>query len=75
MSVIGLLCYVNYFWKQQSALNQSQRVGQRRRTRQLCASEIMTLLILFHQSHYRTFKAFYTESMCVCISAPSSPAW
>jgi hypothetical protein len=24
-------------------------------------SEIMTILILFHQSHYRTFKAYYTE--------------
>jgi len=25
----------------------------------------MTILILFHQSHYRTFKAFYTEHVCV----------
>ena len=24
-------------------------------------AEIMTILILFHQSHYRTFKAYYTE--------------
>ena len=24
-------------------------------------SEIMTILIHFHQSHYRTFKAYYTE--------------
>ena len=27
----------------------------------LCASEIMTILIHFHQSHYRDFKAYYTE--------------
>ena len=33
---------------------------QRQRPRQLCLSEIMTILIAFHQSHYRTFKAFYT---------------
>jgi hypothetical protein len=24
----------------------------------------MTILILFHQSHYRTFKAYYTEHVC-----------
>ena len=26
---------------------------------QLAASEIMTIMILFHQSHYRNFKHFY----------------
>jgi hypothetical protein len=33
----------------------------------------MTILILFHQSHYRTFKAFYTEHVCVhlCNEFPS----
>ena len=34
---------------------------QRERAGQLCASEVMTILIHFHQSHYRTFKAYYTE--------------
>ena len=33
----------------------------RRRARSLCASEIMTILIHFHQSHYRDFKAYYCE--------------
>jgi hypothetical protein len=33
----------------------------RRRVRSLCASEIMTILIHFHQSHYRNFKAYYCE--------------
>ncbi len=32
----------------------------RQRDRQLILSEVMTILIAFHQSHYRTFKAFYT---------------
>ena len=31
------------------------------RPRQLCSSEIMTLLIYFHQSGYRHFKAYYTQ--------------
>lgn len=34
---------------------------QRQRERSLRVSEIMTILIHFHQSHYRDFKAYYTE--------------
>lgn len=34
---------------------------ERRRERSLCVSEIMTILIHFHQSHYRDFKAYYTD--------------
>jgi hypothetical protein len=33
----------------------------RRRARSLSISEIMTILIYFHQSHYRNFKAYYCE--------------
>ena len=33
----------------------------RRRARSLTISEIMTILIYFHQSHYRNFKAYYCE--------------
>ena len=36
-------------------------VIQRRRTRSLSVSEVMTILIHFHQSHYRDFKAYYCE--------------
>jgi hypothetical protein len=37
--------------------------GQRQRIRQttLALSEILTLLVYFHWSHYRTFKHYYTE--------------
>jgi hypothetical protein len=31
----------------------------RRRARSLSVSEVMTILIYFHQSHYRNFKAYY----------------
>jgi len=34
---------------------------QRQRQRNLSVSEIMTILIHFHQSHYRDFKAYYIE--------------
>jgi transposase len=33
----------------------------RRRERSLSTSEVMTILIHFHQSHYRNFKAYYCE--------------
>ena len=33
----------------------------RRRAKNLCLSEIMTILIAFHQNHYRNFKHFYID--------------
>jgi hypothetical protein len=36
----------------------------RRRAGQLSVSEVMTIIIHFHQSHYRTFKAYYQEYVC-----------
>ena len=38
---------------------------QRERPGQLCPSEIMSILIHFHQSHSRTFKAYDTEQVQV----------
>ncbi len=65
MSVLELFCAVDDFWQAFRPHWQAQLLGQgtiqRVRSPRLCESEIMTLLILFHQSHYRTFKAFYTE--------------
>jgi len=42
-------------------------MGQRHRTRQtaLTLSEMLTLLVNFHWSHYRTFKHYYTEYVAV----------
>ena len=41
----------------------------RRRQGQLSMSEIMTIVIHFHQSNYRTFKAYYTKHVCVNLRA------
>jgi len=40
--------------------------GSKKRCRagQLSISEIMTIIIYFHQSRYRNFKAYYTEHVC-----------
>lgn len=37
---------------------------QRNRSRSLALSEVMTILILFHQSGYRNLKQFYLEFVC-----------
>ena len=65
MSLLELFSDVDDFWQAFRPYWQAQLLAQgtiqRVRAPRMCESEIMTLLILFHQSHYRTFKAFYTE--------------
>ena len=36
---------------------------QRRRASSMCLSEVMTIIVLFHASSYRNFKAYYTEQV------------
>ena len=65
MSLLKLFCDVDDFWQafqphwRRVTLVQSPE--RRVRAPQLSPSETMTILIHFHQSHYRTFKAYYTE--------------
>lgn len=65
MSILELFCSVDDFWLQFAPKWQGALLaaGQRQRLRatQMYPSEMMTIMILFHQSHYRTFKAYYTE--------------
>jgi hypothetical protein len=72
MSVLELFCDVDDFMlsfvsrlkaTQIAASKQRQRLGQ------LWPSEIMTILIHFHQSHYRTFKAYYTQHVQVYLTS------
>ncbi len=65
MSLLELFCHVDDFWLafapawKQTVLQSGQI--KRQRSGQLAESEIMTILIHFHQSHYRDFKAFYSQ--------------
>ena len=64
MSLLELFCDVDDFWlgfEPQWRATQLKACNQRERAGQLCPSEVMTILIHFHQSHYRTFKAYYME--------------
>jgi hypothetical protein len=64
MRLLELFCHVDDFWLQlvQQGEREVLATGTRRRRRagQLGASEIMTLLIYFHQMRYRDFKTYYT---------------
>lgn len=66
-SLLELFCDVDDFcqvfepfWKRQQLASGEK---QRQRDRSLSLSEIMTILIAFHQSHYRDFKAYYCEQV------------
>ena len=67
MFIVSLFCEVYDFiiaYEKYKAAHQfptNQRLETRGRKPILHASEVMTILILFHQSDYRTLKAFYTK--------------
>ena len=69
MSLLKLFCNVDDFWKafqpHWRRVTLARNGGRRVRAAQLFPSEIMTILIHFHQSHYRTFKAYYTEYVLI----------
>jgi transposase len=66
-SLLELFCDVDDFcqlfeplWNRQQLESGEKK---RQRARSLTISEIMTILIAFHQSHYRDFKAYYCEQV------------
>lgn len=67
-SLEELFCHVDDFcqdfepvWHRQLL---AHHLKTRKRERSLSLSEIMTILIGFHQSHYRNFKAYYIHHVC-----------
>jgi hypothetical protein len=76
MSLLELFCHVDDFCRVYESQVQPLLLvdglaeagsGSRRRRRKgnLCLSEVMTLCIHFHQSHYRDFKHYYQEHVQV----------
>jgi hypothetical protein len=69
VSILDLYCSVDAFWQrfeprwERELLASGQR--RRRRATRLHPTEILTILILFQQSGYRTFKGFYLEHVQV----------
>ena len=63
MEILPLFCDIDDFCLLFEPLWQRQllETRQRRRASTLCLSEVMTIIVLFHASHYRDFKSYYTE--------------
>ena len=79
MNIITLFCEIDDFfleyetWKSTHCLPEATPIETRGRRRHLHPSEVMTLVIAFHQSNYRTFKHFYLRHVCVywCAEFPN----
>ena len=71
MSIVSLSCEIDDFflahekWHRTPRLPEATPIETRGRPRSLHPSEVMTSLIAFHQSGYRTFKHFYQRHVCV----------
>ena len=71
MSIVSLFCEIDDFFldyeklKSTPCLREASPIDPRGRPRGLHPSEVMTVLIAFHQSGYRTFKHFYLKHICV----------
>lgn len=65
MSLLQLFCSIDDFWQvyepiwQQSLLESGQT--HRRRASRMSMSEMMTIVVHFHQKRYRDFKTYYTD--------------
>ncbi|WP_126322365.1 hypothetical protein [Candidatus Rickettsiella viridis] len=66
-SIVEIFCEIDDYCKEFfQGINQKflpNPARQRKKPGRLCLSEIMTITILFHLSHYRKFKSFYLESV------------
>ena len=65
--LIAMFCEIDDFckWFEPLYTHRLLQSGQRQRCRQseLALSEILTIIVFFHASHYRTFKQYYTEDV------------
>jgi len=67
-SLLERFCHVDDFCQNFLPAWQARLISEgtrtRRRARSLSESEVMTILVAFHQSHYRDFKTFYLAHVC-----------
>jgi hypothetical protein len=69
VDIVALFCDLDDFYQAFAATWQKHLLPtpgrQRRRSCRFSASEIMTLLVAFQTSHYRNFKHFYLDQVCL----------
>ena len=79
MNIVSLFCEIDDFFLLYEAylsrhcLSSEAPAETRGRPRRLHPSEVMTILVAFQQSNYRTFKHFYLKHVCVywCTEFPN----
>lgn len=68
-NLVHLYCVVDDFcqciWPELEAMTLTQPNRSKPRPNRLSPSEIMTIIIHFHQSHFRDFKTFYIQYVCI----------
>ena len=70
MSLLELFCDIDDFWQEyepvwhQSLITNGQ--SHRRRAGHMCMSELMTIVVRFHQKRFRDFKTLHR----ICRSSP-----
>ena len=67
MSILKLFCHVDDFCQWLVTRENAEQLGVTRKrgpAPRLSVSEAVTILIHFHRSHYRDFKAYYTQHVC-----------
>ena len=69
MSIVSLFCqiddfYLEYVKQMTSEATDSDKPERRGRPQRLHPSEVMTILVLFHHSGYRSFKQYYQKHVC-----------
>lgn len=81
MDILVLFCDLDDFCRRFEPVWRQRLLGsgakKRNRLSGLALSEVMTLLVWFHASHYRTFKHFYLHHVCVYLRAefPGLPSY
>lgn len=68
-SLEELFCHIDDWCKefepQWQKTQLTKGTKKRQRSRALCLSEMMTIIVAFHQQHYRNFKHYYLNQVCV----------
>jgi len=68
MNLVKMFCDIDDFCQELEPFWHSKLIEtynkKRQRSSKLCLSEIMTVVIAFHQSNYRTFKHYYLNFVC-----------
>jgi hypothetical protein len=69
MSLLELFCHIDDFCQSHEKTWQNDLLAsglkQRQRPKNMSLSEMLTVVVYFHQSQYRHFKAYYTEHLQV----------